>query len=362
MARSTRAVKMPACSATGLSLAMVMASSMRSYAAMPMTGPKTSSVITLVNGATPSSTVGATMAGPPASSPPQSTRAPTSVASATHCRMRSALAWSITGPTSVPSSSGSPTERDSTSGSSACTKASCTSRCVYTRCTEMHDCPPCVKALAATFAAARPTSASRCTMTGVALPRSSATGISARCALMAHPTGPLPVNEIMRMRGSATSAWPTSPSPSTVQSMLRGSPASHRMAASARPDSGVRPAGFSTTGAPAATAGPSLCATRLRGKLNGVMAAITPWGSRTVNPKRPAPASLASMGTTSPVIVRATAAENASVSTHRATSPRACVMGLPASAAMMCASTSARSRTSADARSRMRARSAAEGA
>ena len=47
---------------------------------------------------------------------------------------------------------------------------------------------------------------------------------------------------------------------------------------SSRAESGVCVAGFRTTGHPAASAGASLCATRLSGKLNGLIPATGPIG------------------------------------------------------------------------------------
>ena len=120
-------------------------------------------------------------------------------------------------------------------------------------------------------------------------------------------------------------------------------------------------AGFSTTGQPAAMAGATLWATRLSGKLNGAMAPTTPTGSRTTTPSLPAPASLASIGTSSPARRRASTAEKVSVSAQRATSARAWAIGLPASRARVRAMTSARSRISPAARSRIAARSGGGG-
>ena len=45
-------------------------------------------------------------------------------------------------------------------------------------------------------------------------------------------------------------------------------------------DNGVTVAGFSTTELPPAIAGPTLCATRFNGSLNGVIAAMIPMGNR----------------------------------------------------------------------------------
>ena len=91
-------------------------------------------------------------------------------------------------------------------------------------------------------------------------------------------------------------------------------------------------AGLSTTGHPAAIAGATLWVTRLSGKLKGEIAPTTPMGTRRTKPNLPRPADEASIGTISPVIVRATAAEKRKVSTARAASTRAVAIGLAASA------------------------------
>src|SRR6185437_12379432 len=57
-----------------------------------------------------------------------------------------------------------------------------------------------------------------------------------------------------------------------------GSPACLRMSASKREVRGVCGAGLSRTVFPTASAGASLCRTRLSGKLNGVMASTGPIG------------------------------------------------------------------------------------
>jgi hypothetical protein len=59
-----------------------------------------------------------------------------------------------------------------------------------------------------------------------------------------------------------------------------GSPAAFNTWPSSAAVSGVSSAGFSTIVLPAASAGPTLCATRFSGKLNGVIAATTPSGVR----------------------------------------------------------------------------------
>ena len=52
-------------------------------------------------------------------------------------------------------------------------------------------------------------------------------------------------------------------------------------------DMGVCSDGFRTIELPAASAGPTLWATVFNGALNGVMAQMTPSGTRTVKPSRP---------------------------------------------------------------------------
>ena len=125
---------------------------------------------------------------------------------------------------------------------------------------------------------------------------------------------------------------------------LGGSPQSSiSRSASAIALNGVCPAGLSTTGHPAAIAGATLCTTRLSGKLNGLIAPTTPIGTRIVKPTLPTPLGMASSGTTSPAIVRASAAENWIVPTARSASTRAVLIGLAASSAMILAKSSRRS-------------------
>ena len=128
---------------------------------------------------------------------------------------------------------------------------------------------------------------------------------------MPHPTSDEPVNVIALTRSSSTSTSPISlAGPTRTFSQPAGSPASSSSSASVSADSGVWPAGLSTTAQPAASAGAILCATRLSGKLNGLIAPTIPIGSRSVNASLPSPAWAASMGTTSPASLRASTAAN----------------------------------------------------
>jgi hypothetical protein len=86
-----------------------------------------------------------------------------------------------------------------------------------------------------------------------------------------------PVKLSAPVSSCSTIALPTSePGPGTTLSQPCGRPASTRIAASFRAEIGVCPAGLSTTALPAAIAGPSLCATRLNGKLKGLIAPTMP--------------------------------------------------------------------------------------
>ena len=91
--------------------------------------------------------------------------------------------------------------------------------------------------------------------------------------------------------------------------------------------------------------------------MNGERAPTTPMGTRFTKPVLPSPAELASMVISSPPRVRATAAANRAVSTARAASPRAVVIGLADSAEMLWANSSRWAVSESARRSRMDARS-----
>src|SRR6478736_6237317 len=176
--------------------------------------------------------------------------------------------------------------------------------------------PAKAKAFAASLVAARSRSASAATTTGVELPSSSRTRFFAARSAIPQPTPLDPVKVIMRTRSSSTSTSPISADgPTRTLSQPSGRPASCSSSASRSAESGVELAGLRTTGQPAASAGASLCATRLQGKLKGEIAPITPIGRRSVNAILPSPASEASIGTTSPASLRASTAAKVYVDT-----------------------------------------------
>ncbi len=223
--------------------------------------------------------------------------------------MRSRSRSLITGPTSVSSSAGSPTCSASTAGTNSATNASQALSTTKIRCTEMQLWPAKENAFAASFAAV-PAGASAQTIAGVALPSSSLTRFRCPRSARPQPTSPEPVNVSSRTRSSSISTSPISPAaPETTLIQPGGSPASSSSSARKNAASGVADAGFSTTAQPAASAGAILCATRLSGKLNGEIAATIPIGSLRVNASFPSPAADASIGTVSPVSLRASTAE-----------------------------------------------------
>ena len=148
-----------------------------------------------------------------------------------------------------------------------------------------------------------------------------------------QPTAAEPVKVI-----TATSGWSfqagtiCSGRPVTTFSQPSGRPASARVSASRPADRGVRSDGLRTTAQPAASAGATLCMTRLRGKLNGVMAATTPNGCGIVKPSGVTPGVSSSNCTVSDGSRRASSEAMRRVLTARDTSTLAAEIGLPASA------------------------------
>ena len=195
----------------------------------------------------------------------------------------------------------------------------------------MQLCPANEKLFAASVAAV-PVGASAHTITGVALPSSSATCLRGARSFSFQPTSPEPVNVSAATRSSSIKTSPISEDePATTFSQPAGRPASSISSASKSAESGVADAGLSTTAQPAASDGASLCATRLHGKLNGEIAPTIPRGTRNVKASLPSPACDASIGTISPASLRASTAANVNVDIARFASTRAAFIGFPAS-------------------------------
>ena len=125
-------------------------------------------------------------------------------------------------------------------------------------------------------------SASSNTMNG-ALPPSSIAGLrmlSAASCRSLRPTSVEPVNDTTRTRGSCSIAHTTGPErrDGITLTTPAGTPASSSSGISASMVSGVSLAGLSTTGQPAASAGPILRVAIAAGKFHGVTSTATPAG------------------------------------------------------------------------------------
>ena len=196
----------------------------------------------------------------------------------------------------------------------------------------MQTCPALAKPVTATASATFCGSASSSTMTGLFEPSSIVTRFNPAKRQICSPTSALPVKLILRTRGSLQITWPSAaPEPVTQAIASSGSPASSSNSTSLSEESGVSEAGLSSTALPPAIAGPTLCATRLSGKLNGVIAATMPHGTRRVNPSLPTPPGVASNGTVSPCKSRAASADKSRVSIARPASMRPSASTLPSS-------------------------------
>ena len=106
----------------------------------------------------------------------------------------------------------------------------------------------------------------------------------AAAAWMWQPTAVLPVNEIMSTSGDSQSATPISGDEPQTKLTTPGGRTESIMRQSSATPSGSIGAGLTTTVLPQASAGPTLPAQLVIGKLYGVMHATTPTGSRTAMP------------------------------------------------------------------------------
>ena len=133
-------------------------------------------------------------------------------------------------------------------------------------------------------------SASSSTMSGFLPPISSCTRAPAFTAAGATPgpTSREPVKLTASMPGDDASAAPSfEPGPITRLSTPGGSPARCTMSTSVHGDAGTSSAGLNTTQFPNASAGAIFHAGIASGKFHGVIAAMTPSGSRVTSTSMP---------------------------------------------------------------------------
>ena len=98
---------------------------------------------------------------------------------------------------------------------------------------------------------------------------------------MDFPARVEPVNAITRIRGSSTTAAPTSAPPGSMWNRPSGSPASSKIRANTTPPhTAVRGSGLQITALPNASAGAIARTARMIGALNGAITPTTPAGNR----------------------------------------------------------------------------------
>ncbi len=217
-------------------------------------------------------------------------------------------------------------------------------RCAMTRWTELQLWPVFEKPPAASAATAQSRSASLWTRFGELPPSSSSRRLSGAAAPIFRAAS-TPAGERHRVHPVvADERRDASPAPGSTLIAEGGKPTSSRMSAIWSAHNGAWWAGFTTTALPAASAGATLCITRLNGALNGVTAATMPSGSRIAKAVRPSPPGSASgAGTGSPSCSIA-ADVAASVYVARSISRRASRIALPVWRLIVDASSSFRSR------------------
>ena len=137
-------------------------------------------------------------------------------------------------------------------------------------------------------------------MTPALPPSSRTTFFLPHFSLSRHPTAALPVKLKSLKRGSTTNRSAIWFSHGSTLSPPGGTPASNATSPSNKAVKGVCGAGLIRIGFPAARAGATLCATRFKGKLNGVMPKIGPMGKRRRMPRWESVPGVQSRGMRSP--------------------------------------------------------------
>src|SRR5579863_2863237 len=149
----------------------------------------------------------------------------------------------------------------------------------------MQTCPAYAKAPETTRSAAHSRAASSCTITAAFPPSSRSTRFLPATDFRYHPTLALPVKDRVANLSSLTSLSATGISHGSTCTASSGAPAL-RMHSARRIDvRGACGGGLSTTEQPHASAGESLWATRLSGKLKGASAMTGPAGTRVHEPE-----------------------------------------------------------------------------
>ena len=188
---------------------------------------------------------------------------------------------SITGPTWVAGSRGSPSASSRAAPAIISTMCSATSSCTHRSRSAEQRWPAERNDEATTSSVTCSGSAVASTIIALMPPVSAISGtigpsLAASARLMARPTSVEPVKQTPAYARSATSAAPTLPSPGTSASAPAGMPASCRMRTASAAISGVCSAGLATTLLPAASAALTCPRKIASGKFHGLMQTNTP--------------------------------------------------------------------------------------
>src|SRR3954453_7140639 len=261
------------------------------------------------------------------------------------------------GPTWVSSAMPGPTRIADIRSASRRENSSATSACTKKRLAAVQASPP--LRILATIAPSRAASRSASSKTrNGALPPSSIeqlTTWSAASFSRIRQTSVDPVKDSLRTRASCSIAETTAPErrAGTTLTTPAGTPASSRILPISRAVSGGSDAGLSTTGQPAARAGPILRGAIAAGKFHGVTSTAIPTGWRTTRIRFAPDGAVVS----SPEARTASSAYHRKNSAAYATSPRASGSALPFSSDIRWAISSARAVISSKARRSTSARS-----
>ena len=190
------------------------------------------------------------------------------------------------GPRTVLSLRGSPIVMSGLIASSPSLYASRSRSGSSTRVCSTHPCPQCISTCPNPMVRAYSSPTSPRTTVALLPPSSNWTRftVAEADAMIRRPVAVEPVKVTMSTIGFEVSSSPTSPCPVMTLSTPGGIPASAATSAIIMASSGVQGWGLRTTVQPAASAGATFTTFSMKGKLNGVMAATTPIGSRTRAP------------------------------------------------------------------------------
>ena len=263
---------------------------------------------------------------------------PTTTASVTISSIRSCAALVMTGPMSLFGSLPGATRTFSAAAFSRSSRASATSSTTSATEIAMHRSPAAPNAAPVRCVAARSRSASASTTAWFLAPPRACTRFpwAVAVAWTCFAIGVDPTNDTAETSGCVSSPSTATRSPCSTEKTPSGSPAAFQRRASRSDDDGSRSDGLSTNALPVAMAMGAIHSGTIAGKLNGVMPATTPSGSRNENTSTP----VAAWSVYSPLSSCGMPHAYSTTSSPRPTSPSESAVTLPCSAVIVAASSS----------------------